>query len=91
MGEAKSDALLTLLNYTHDIIPFLATPLISRYDEFAELYLRQLSLRDISLRAGIPLSTIRSVLVAGGMVMRSNKKVQESSTFISYSKTLKPP
>ncbi len=52
-GEANTDALLTLLSYPHDIIPFSAVPLISRCEEFAELYHKQLSLSDISLRTGI--------------------------------------
>ena len=66
------------LSYPHDIIEFLQSPATSNFAQFHELYLKGLSLRQISIDTGFPKSTIRKVLVLNNVVLRTNEKIQNS-------------
>ena len=77
-GEAKTDAHLRLCTYPHDMIKFFASSANSHLDALRDLYQKGLSLRDISLETGLPVSTIRDVLVLSKVPLRTNKKTTDA-------------
>lgn len=64
-----------MLSYPHDIIQFFQNPAKSNFDEFRQLYLKGLSLNEVSEQTGFPVSTIRDELIANGVPLRANNKV----------------
>ncbi len=64
---------VNLSNY-HDIIKFSGEKSNSYFADFFDLYQKGLSLNDISLKTNQAVSTIRTVLVDGGVALRTNKK-----------------
>lgn len=73
-GEANTDEHLPLIKYPHDIIAFSQSPAKSNFDEFRRLYLKGLSLNEISEYTEFPVSTIRDGLIANGVPLRANNK-----------------
>lgn len=63
-----------MLTHPHDIIDFSSNQAKSNFDVFRRLYLKGLSLNEVSEHTGFPVSTIRSELIANGVPLRANNK-----------------
>ena len=76
--EQRQTHTLRLCTYPHDMIKFFASPANSHLDALRGLYQKGLPLRDISLETGLPVSTIRDVLVLGKVPLRTNQKTTDA-------------
>jgi hypothetical protein len=61
----------------HDIIPFFVVRSKDRFAEFRELYEKGLSLREVSNRTAVSISTVRTTLVRNNVQLRAGKKANE--------------
>ena len=71
---ANADELAALVSYPHDTIEFSQNPAVSSLAEFRQLYLKGLSLNEVSEVTGFAVSTIRDLLIRNNVTLRAANK-----------------